>query len=114
MLHRVGLVRTDVSEECVASIFRVARIGKLGTMLAVTSNRSTLRHFPPKRQFLQEPHGVIPEDDILNNEVAGAHACRAYTQACAPARNLMYPTADPTKNTPKLVEFAPYSRQYIR
>jgi hypothetical protein len=41
MLHRMALVRTDVSEELSASIIRVARIGELGT-LAVTSNRRTL------------------------------------------------------------------------
>jgi hypothetical protein len=34
MTHEI-LVRTDVSEECVASIIRVKRIGKLGTMLAL-------------------------------------------------------------------------------
>jgi hypothetical protein len=38
MLGRVILVRTDVSEELNASIIRVARIGELGTTLAVTSN----------------------------------------------------------------------------
>jgi hypothetical protein len=37
MLRRVGLVRTDVSEEPSASIIRVTIIGELGT-LAVTSN----------------------------------------------------------------------------
>jgi hypothetical protein len=42
MLRRVALVRTDVSEELSASI-RVTRIGELGTTLAVTSNRCTLR-----------------------------------------------------------------------
>jgi hypothetical protein len=42
MSRRVALVRTDVSEELIASIVRVTRIGKLGT-LAVTSNRRTLR-----------------------------------------------------------------------
>jgi hypothetical protein len=31
MLRRVSLVRTDVSEECSASIIRVTRIGELGT-----------------------------------------------------------------------------------
>jgi uncharacterized protein (UPF0261 family) len=34
MLHRVALVRTDVSEENIASIIRVTRIGELGTTLA--------------------------------------------------------------------------------
>jgi hypothetical protein len=37
------LVRTDVSEELSASFNRVTKIGELGTKLAVTSNRSTLR-----------------------------------------------------------------------
>jgi hypothetical protein len=35
MLHRVALLRTDVSEEFSLSINRVTRIGELGTMLAV-------------------------------------------------------------------------------
>jgi hypothetical protein len=43
MLHRVTLVRTDVSEERSASFIRVTRIGELGTKLAVASNRLTLR-----------------------------------------------------------------------
>jgi hypothetical protein len=38
MLHRVAVVKTDVSEEFSASIIRV-NIGELGTTLAVTSNR---------------------------------------------------------------------------
>jgi hypothetical protein len=43
MLRSVTLVRTDVSEEHSASIIRVTRMGELGTTLAVTSNRRTLR-----------------------------------------------------------------------
>jgi hypothetical protein len=43
MLCRVALVRTDVSEELSASFIRVTRLGELGTTLAVTSNRRTLR-----------------------------------------------------------------------
>jgi hypothetical protein len=43
MLHRVVLVRTDISEEPSASFMRVTRIGELGTTLGVTSNRRTLR-----------------------------------------------------------------------
>jgi hypothetical protein len=42
MLRRVALVRTDVSEELSASFIRVTRIGELGTMLTVTSNRCML------------------------------------------------------------------------
>jgi hypothetical protein len=37
-LRSVALVRTDVLEECVATITRVTRIGELLTTLAVTSN----------------------------------------------------------------------------
>jgi hypothetical protein len=43
MLCNVALVRTNVSEECIASIIRLTRNGDLGTTLAVTSNRSTLQ-----------------------------------------------------------------------
>jgi hypothetical protein len=46
MLRRLALVRADVSKERIASIIRVTRIGELRTTLAVTSNRSRLRHIP--------------------------------------------------------------------
>jgi hypothetical protein len=42
MLRRVAL-RTNVSEELSATFISVTRIGKLGTTLAVTSKRCTLR-----------------------------------------------------------------------
>jgi hypothetical protein len=35
MLHRVALVRTDVSEECSAFIIRMTRVGEVGITLAV-------------------------------------------------------------------------------
>jgi hypothetical protein len=64
MLRRVVLVGTDISEEFSASIMRVTRLGELRT-LAATSNRRTLRRYffaaPPKRRFLQEPHGVTSQ-----------------------------------------------------
>jgi DNA-binding TFAR19-related protein (PDSD5 family) len=52
MLRRVALVRTDVSEELSASFIRLTRIGELGTTLAVTSNRRTLRrlHYATNRK----------------------------------------------------------------
>jgi hypothetical protein len=43
MLRRVAVEITDVSEELSASFIRVTRIGELGTTLAVTRNRRTLR-----------------------------------------------------------------------
>jgi hypothetical protein len=39
MLCLVALVRTDVSEECSASIIRMTRISELGITLAVSSKR---------------------------------------------------------------------------
>jgi hypothetical protein len=41
MLRCVVLVRTDVSEERIASIICITRMGELGTTLAATNNRST-------------------------------------------------------------------------
>jgi hypothetical protein len=43
MLRRVALVRTDVSEELSSSFISVTRIGELGTTLAITSNRRSVR-----------------------------------------------------------------------
>jgi hypothetical protein len=45
MLRREALVRIDFSEEVGASFIRATRIGELGTLLAVTINRLTLRRF---------------------------------------------------------------------
>jgi hypothetical protein len=43
MLRRVTIVRTYALEEFIATIIRATRIGELGAMLVVTSNRSMLR-----------------------------------------------------------------------
>jgi hypothetical protein len=65
MLRHV-LVRTDVSKELGASFIRVTRIGELGTILAVTSNRRT-----PQRNakyFLRRllvTANVVPSSPIL-------------------------------------------------
>jgi hypothetical protein len=40
MLCHVTLVQTDFPEERIASVFRVTRISKLGTTLAVSSNQN--------------------------------------------------------------------------
>jgi hypothetical protein len=47
----VALVRTDVSEEPSASFIRVTRIDELGTTLAATSIRRTLRRNTKKTPF---------------------------------------------------------------
>jgi hypothetical protein len=43
VLRRVALVRTDILEELSTFFIRLTRIGELGTMLAVTSNRRSVR-----------------------------------------------------------------------
>jgi hypothetical protein len=52
MLRHVALVRTDVSEKLSASFIKVTRIGELGSTLALTSNRITLRRILPSSPIL--------------------------------------------------------------
>jgi hypothetical protein len=61
MLRRVALIRTDVSKELSAFFIRMTRIGELGTTLAVTSNRRTLRSV---RRLLVTA-SVVPGSSIL-------------------------------------------------
>jgi hypothetical protein len=44
-IFRAAFVRSDVSEERIASIIKVTRIGELGRTFAVTGIRSTLPAF---------------------------------------------------------------------
>jgi hypothetical protein len=56
----VSLVTTDVSDELRASFIRVTRIGELGTSLALTSNRRTLR-----RNTKSWYASIVPSSPIL-------------------------------------------------
>jgi hypothetical protein len=53
MLRREALLRTDVSEERISYIIRVARFGDLGATLVVTATEA--------RCVLQEPQGFTSQ-----------------------------------------------------
>jgi hypothetical protein len=67
MLRGVTLVRTDVSDELSAFFICVARIGEVGTTLAVTSNRRTLRAVT-----MLVTASVVPTSPILVNPMKEA------------------------------------------
>jgi hypothetical protein len=83
MLRRVALVRTGVSEERSASFIRVTRIGELRTILAATSNRSTLVFLRSVRRLLVAAC-VVPSSPILvtlMKEAAGSSETSVFTRA---------------------------------
>jgi hypothetical protein len=73
MLRHVALVRTNVSVESSASIIRGTRLGELNSMRRLPVRLTLFLvhrfsspwwwrcHIPPKRRFLQEPHGVTSQ-----------------------------------------------------
>jgi hypothetical protein len=65
MLRHVPLVGTDVSEELSASFIKVTRIGELGTMLVLSSNRRTLRRNTSRVRRLLVGASVVPASPIL-------------------------------------------------
>jgi hypothetical protein len=73
MFHRVALVRTDVSEERIAPIIWVTKIGELVTAVVITNNRSTFAHILMTEAIRSSEMSVltrvtrrnIPADSIL-------------------------------------------------
>jgi hypothetical protein len=73
MLRRVVLVRTDVWEELSAYFVRVTRIGELGTTLAVTRNRRTVRR-NTKSIFPSSPIIVTLMMEALSSSETSVHS----------------------------------------
>jgi hypothetical protein len=69
MLLHVAVVSTDISEECMASIMRMTRIGELGTILAVTSNQHMLW-----RNTVYLLYYTIQYNTIQYNTISSQHA----------------------------------------
>jgi hypothetical protein len=91
MLRRVALVRSDVSEELSAFFIRVTRIDELGTTLAVTSNRRTLRVlvFLCNVRRLLVTASVVPSSSILVTLMKKAlHSSETSVLARATRRNI--------------------------
>jgi hypothetical protein len=65
MLRRVALVSIDVSEKLCVSFIRVTILSELGTTLAVTSNRRTLRRILRSVRRLLVTASVLPGSPIL-------------------------------------------------
>jgi hypothetical protein len=60
MLRRVALLRTEVSEELIASIIMVTRICELGITLAVTSNQARCKEIPQILQYISKYAPTFP------------------------------------------------------
>jgi hypothetical protein len=61
----VALVKIDVREQLSASFIRATRIGELGTTLAVTSNRRTLRRNTNSQRSSVASYGYVPSSPTL-------------------------------------------------
>jgi hypothetical protein len=84
VLRHVAPVRTNVSKELSAYFIRVTRIGELGTTLAATSNRRTLRRNTSGVRRLLVAGSVVPSSPILvtlMKEALGSYETSVLTRA---------------------------------
>jgi hypothetical protein len=76
-LRRVDLVKTDVSEELSPSFIMATRIGELGTTLAVTSNRRSVRRLLVRASVVPSSPILV----ILMKEALGSSETSVLTKA---------------------------------
>jgi hypothetical protein len=69
MLRRVALVRTDSSEEHIASIIRVTRVSALRKTLAVTKNCSTMLRNIVMVFLRREFQLLVPAKVVLSSPI---------------------------------------------
>jgi hypothetical protein len=82
MIHRVALIRTDVSEELSVSFITVTVIGELETTLALTSNRRKVFLRSVRRLLVKA--SVVPSSPIpviLMKEALGSSETSVLTRA---------------------------------
>jgi hypothetical protein len=63
MLRRAAHVRTDVSEESISFLFRLTRIGELGTTLSVASNQCM------HTVFFHSVHPLLVTDKVPSSPI---------------------------------------------
>jgi demethoxyubiquinone hydroxylase (CLK1/Coq7/Cat5 family) len=71
LLRSVALIRTDVWEECTASIIRVAKIGELGATQHSIPQTAFFKYCTVKEQLGNSAYSNTKRKTILNQELVG-------------------------------------------
>jgi hypothetical protein len=94
MLRRVALVWTDISEECIACIIRVTRIGELGTTLATEARYEETVNVPSHRRH------NLKSNIFINLKTFHQNAPVRYLVLHKPSSNFWRPRVDTRSHDP--------------